>query len=155
MVTFADDLSGLQRQIWANCHFKSSSQESKRRLCGLTSSLTSTEGGNAAAGSRWASPRPPRVGHPGKLPSFHTICWSACRIRPVTQPSRPVLPDLITLPGRWTTLSNEGLCGTVVKDRLWSYIAGVQILALPPSSYVTVHKVFKLSVPNFSLVKGR
>lgn len=94
-------------------------------------------------------------GSPRKVTIISHHLLEACRIRPVTQPSRPVLPDLITLPGRWTTLSNEGLCGTVVKDRLWSYIAGVQILALPPSSYVTVHKVFKLSVPNFSLVKGR
>ena len=143
------------RQIWANCHFKSLSQENERRLCGLTSSLTSTEGGNAAAGSGWASPRPPSVGHPGKLSSFYTICQSACRIHPVTQPCRPVLPDLITLSGRWSRLSTERLCGTVVKDRLWSHIAGVQILALPPSSHVTVDKFLKLSVPNFSFVKGR
>ena len=39
----------------------------------------------------------------------------------------------------------KGGVGIVVKDRLWSHIAGVQILALPPSSHVTVDKFLKLS----------
>lgn len=103
------------RQVLANGHFKSLSQKNVRKLCGLSSSLTSTEGGNATAGSGWASPRPPSVGHWGKLPSFYTVCWSVCRTYPVTQTSRPVFPDLITLLGRWSRLRNERLCGIVVK----------------------------------------
>lgn len=96
------------RQVLANCHFKSLSQKNVRKLCSLSSSLTSTEGGNATAGSGWASPRPPSVGHSGKLPSFYTVCWSVYSLS-------PRLPDLITILGRWSRLRNERLCGIVVK----------------------------------------
>lgn len=115
-----------------HCHFKLSSQESERRLCGLTSSLTSTEGSSWVAGT-WMSfsQATPSVGHSRQVITPSTECLQGSILSP--QPSRPVLPDLITLPGRWSRPSNERLCGAKAKDRLWSHIAGVQILALPPA----------------------
>lgn len=41
-------------------------------------------------------------------------CLLEC-LQPVTQTSRPVFPDLITILGRWSRLRNERLCGIVVK----------------------------------------
>lgn len=124
MVTFADDPSGFQKQdrfeqiVTLSCRL----QESERRLCGLTVS-TSTE--EVMQQQEWMScSGPPSVGHPGKLSSCYTICQGACRIHPVMA--------FQTCPSRLNYASwqmeqaqcERRLCGTVVKDRLWSTLLG-------------------------------
>lgn len=57
-----------------------------------------------------------------------------------------VLSDLIIL-GRWSKLSNQRLCGIMVKGTDYgAKIAGVQSLDMPLSSHVMVTKLLKLSV---------
>lgn len=106
------------REFLASCLklFLAFSQESIRKLYDLSLSPTLTERSPVASGSRWFPPRvtqksyhflTPSAGVPAKLILSSRLLFGYRTI---------VLLDLIILFGRWSKLSNQRLCGIMVKD---------------------------------------